>query len=202
MRMIALALPAILASTTAIGVVAAQQPAAPATEAAIQVRLEAARQVSQDFLDELRSRLKEALRVGGPVGAIGACQSLAPDLSNAQSVVSGFEVERTALRLRNPENAPDAWELKVLEAFQTKSAAGAEIAALEHAEVVRTSEGDRLFRYMRAIPMAEMCLSCHGPDVRPEVRSEIARYYPTDKATGFRLGDLRGAVSLTQIIED
>ncbi len=50
--------------------------------------------------------------------------------------------------------------------------------------------------------LSENCFACHGPDVRQDVRAEIARYYPTDKAIGFRVGELRGAVSLTQIVEE
>lgn len=203
MRSTALAVSAVLVVALVPMLALAQQPASPQpNDAAIKARLELARQVSQDFLDEMRTRIKAALRDSGPVGAIGACRSLAPDVANASSVMSGFEVERTALRLRNPENAPDSWELKVLELFQSKTAGGADAGGLEHFEVVRSAEGDRLFRYMRGIAMAEACLGCHGPDVRQDVRAEIARYYPADKATGFRVGDLRGAVSLTQIIED
>ncbi len=67
---------------------------------------------------------------------------------------------------------------------------------------IRSPEGDRLFRYMRAIPVGEMCLTCHGTDVRTDVKAEIARLYPEDKALGFKLGELRGAFSLVQLINE
>ena len=45
-----------------------------------------------------------------------------------------------------------------------------------------------------------MCLTCHGTDIKADVRAELTRYYPADKATGFRLGELRGAFSLVKLI--
>lgn len=40
--------------------------------------------------------------------------------------------------------------------------------------------------------MGQPCLSCHGTD--PDVATSIAALYPKDKATGFRPGELRGAM--------
>jgi hypothetical protein len=41
-----------------------------------------------------------------------------------------------------------------------------------------------------------MCLNCHGEpdkDIKPENLALIRRLYPQDQATGFQLGELRGA---------
>lgn len=46
---------------------------------------------------------------GGPAQAVEACQSLAPSIA-AQHSQAPWTVGRTALKLRNPDNAPDAWE--------------------------------------------------------------------------------------------
>ncbi len=164
-------------------------------------RLQKARDVTVTIADRLRSELGTALK-SGIVGAIGNCQTLSPDLATNASDEFGFEVSRTGLRLRNPENAPDEWEQKVLQLFQTKMASGVDPAKLDHYEIITTAEGDKLFRYMRPIVMGELCLACHGTDVKQEVKAEIARYYPEDKALGFKLGELRGAFSLAQLIEE
>lgn len=164
-------------------------------------RVQRAREVTVIVTDKLRAELGAALKVSA-VDAIGACQTLSPDLVTNASDEFSFEVTRTALKLRNPENGPDEWEQKVLQLFQTKLAGGAEPSKLEHHEVIITPEGDKLFRYMRPIMTGEMCLTCHGTDVKQEVKAEIARYYPEDKAIGFRLGEMRGAFSLAQLIED
>ncbi len=164
-------------------------------------RVQRAREVTGIVADRLRSELGTALK-NGAVDAIASCQTLSPDLATNAFDEFGFEVSRTALRLRNPENGPDEWEQKILQLFQDKIASGADPAKLEFHEVITTAEGDKLFRYMRPIMMADMCTTCHGTDLKQDVKAEIARYYPDDKAVGFKLGEMRGAFSLAQLIED
>lgn len=45
-----------------------------------------------------------------------------------------------------------------------------------------------------------LCLQCHGTpgeDIDPETLASIQKFYPNDKATGFKLGDLRGLWRIT-----
>ena len=108
---------------------------------------------------------------------------------------------RTALKVRNPKNAPDAFERRVLEDFVAKVAAGADPAQLEHYEAV-TEDGERLFRYMKAIPMAaEPCAVCHGGALAADLKTEIEKLYPQDQATGFEPGELRGAFTVTEKLD-
>lgn len=162
--------------------------------------LEAARQTVRLFKDRLKGELHAAIKADGAAQAISLCQTVAPDLATALSDDSGFEVARTSLKLRNPENAPGPWELEVLKQFQEKAAGGADPDKLEHHAEVVTPEGDRLLRYMRGIAVGEICLACHGTDIKADVRAELVRYYPDDKATGYKLGELRGAFSLVKLI--
>ena len=104
---------------------------------------------------------------------------------------------RTSLKLRNPANMPDAWELKVLKTFEERKAAGEDPAKIAYAEVV-TQDGSKRFRFMKAIPTAELCLNCHGSELKPEVVKALDKYYAADKARGFNVGDLRGAFSLSK----
>ncbi|MDX2156553.1 MAG: DUF3365 domain-containing protein [Hyphomicrobiaceae bacterium] len=161
--------------------------------------LEAARQVVRLFTDRIKGELSVAMKADGAANAVSLCQTVSPDISTGLSDESGFEVTRTSLKLRNPENAADAWELEVLGSFQEK-AATVDPSRLEHFAIVVTPEGDKLFRYMKGIPVAEMCLACHGTDIKPDVRAELTRYYPDDKATGYKLGELRGAFSLVRLL--
>jgi hypothetical protein len=55
---------------------------------------------------------------------------------------------------------------------------------------------------MKAIPVGQVCLTCHGSDIAPELRTEINTYYPEDMATGFELGELRGAFTITKVTEN
>lgn len=168
----------------------------------VAARAQKAREAVLVLAERLRSELAAAMKSDGPVGAISACQTISPDLATHAADDLRFEVLRTSHRLRNPENAPDEWEQKVLQLFQTKIVQGADPAKLEHFEVLTTAEGEKLFRYMKPIMTGETCLTCHGTDVKQDVKAEIARYYPDDKAMGFKLGELRGAFSLAQLIEE
>jgi hypothetical protein len=191
-------LPALLAAAAAVA--AAQVPPAFPPQFDLEKTLEAAHQTVRVFSERMRHELAVAIKADGAANAVPLCQTLSPDLSTGLSDESGFEVRRTSLKLRNPENAPEAWELEVLKVFQEKAASGADLSRLEHHELVVTAEGDRLFRFMKAIPTGDICLTCHGTEVKADVRAELTRYYPNDKATGYRLGELRGAFSLVKLI--
>jgi hypothetical protein len=155
-----------------------------------------ARAAVKGLAENLQPTLVNALKTGGPVAAIQACQGIAPDVAAAQSTAHGLSVGRTALLVRNPANAPDALERKVLESFAAKLDAGANPAAVDFGEVVEEG-GRKSFRYMKAIPMAaEPCMLCHGPELKPEIAAEITKRYPQDKAVGFTPGKLRGAFTV------
>lgn len=50
---------------------------------------------------------------------------------------------------------------------------------------------------------APLCLTCHGQpeEIAPEVREKLQTLYPSDQATGYRLNDLRGAVSVAMPLQ-
>ncbi len=149
------------------------------------------------FAARLQGELKGALNSVGAGGAIGVCNVAAPEIAAQTSRQSAWTVGRTALRLRNPSNAPDAWERRVLEDFVRRKEAGANPAELERYEIVE-NQGRRELRYMKAIATAKLCLACHGGAVEPALLAEIRKRYPEDRATGFREGDIRGAFTLSR----
>lgn len=147
------------------------------------------------FQQELLATVKNAVATGGPVKAVEACHLLAPEIAAKQGD-GVWQVGRTSLKIRNPNNAPDAWERQVLESFAERAAAGAPLAELKHGEMV-----DGRFRYMQAIGVGEPCLACHGPTIKPELASAIDSRYPDDQARGYAVGDLRGAFTLSREVE-
>lgn len=156
-----------------------------------------AQALSRQFAQRLQAALAEALQQGGPAQALGVCQAHAPTIAEDLSAASGWRVGRTALRLRNQANGPDAWEAAGLREFQARAQAGEPVAGLVKTEVVEGPQG-RVFRYLAAIPTGQACLTCHGESVDPRVQARIGSLYPGDQATGFKVGELRGAFSLAK----
>lgn len=179
----------------------AAAPAATATVPDLETRLEVARSAVKKHATRLKADLAQAIKDNGPKGAIGACVTIAPDIDATVSEEHQVEIGRTSTRVRNTENAPDDWELAGLETFAKQIAAGSDPQKLEVYDVTVTTEGQRLFRYMKPIMTQEMCLTCHGSNLPQDLKSEIAKSYPDDKAVGFNLGELRGAFTLVQRLD-
>jgi hypothetical protein len=153
------------------------------------------RALAQQLSTDLKGELGSALASSGAAGAIEVCRTRAPQIAAQLSRQSGATVSRTALRVRNPANAPDDMQRAVLEQFADDLASGRVETPLEAAvEINRGGKIER--RYMRAIVTDALCLTCHGPALAPDVAAAIAREYPNDQATGFEPGRLRGAVSV------
>jgi len=153
--------------------------------------------LADQLLGELRTELERALQSGGPLAAIEVCTSRAPAIAERLSRASGAEVGRTALRVRNPANAPDAHERAVLERFArqlAESSAPAAVPPTAQLGVPNPASGGVDHYYMRAIVMQPQCLPCHGATLAPEIAAAIRKNYPADEATGFEPGQLRGAV--------
>jgi hypothetical protein len=164
---------------------------APATE-----WIEQSRQLALQLGSELKAELGGAMAAGGPVAAVNVCHTRAPEIAARLSAQSGATVGRTALRVRNPSNAPDELQRTLLEQFARELASGTFKPPLEAAfEINRGGQVER--HYLRAIPTEALCLNCHGATLAPELAAAIARDYPGDQATGFALGELRGAFSVT-----
>ncbi len=145
----------------------------------------------------LRKELKTAIKEGGFVKAIEVCQTVAPSIAATLSEEGGMVLRRTALKVRNPGNAPDEYERKVLEKFVADFAAGKEIKKVQHAKT-EEADGGRVFRFMRAIPTGKVCLNCHGDNIKDDVKAQLDKLYPEDQATGFKAGELRGAFSFSK----
>ena len=151
-----------------------------------------ARQKVKAFGMQLKGTLKHEMKANGPVSAVKVCNTQAPAIAKAVSD-DGWQVSRTALKVRNSENQPEPWEKTVLERFETQISEGADPKTLEY-----SAEVDGEFRYMKAIPTGGVCLACHGSEINPELKQHIQAFYPHDQATGFSVGDLRGAFSLSK----
>lgn len=143
---------------------------------------------------QLKQALMSAMQAGGPVEAIDVCRIQAPAIAERVSV-GELEVGRTSLKVRNPDNSPDAWERRILKRFERRLADGEDPSRIETFAVRR--EGDRRYgHWMKAIPTQGLCTTCHGKDIAPAVSEAIDSAYPQDQARGYSVGDLRGAFTV------
>jgi hypothetical protein len=161
-----------------------------------------ARSVATALPPKLLAVLKTEIDQGGLEQAMGACNEKAPQMGKAASEQSGWQVRRVSLRQRNPKALPDAWETAVLADFDRRAAAGESPASLERAEVVTSAEGKPQYRYLRALPVQELCTACHGDAnaMSPGVKARLAALYPHDQAVGYSTGQIRGAVALKKAV--
>jgi hypothetical protein len=156
-----------------------------------------ARAVAQDVLKETRSVLEGALAQGNAASALRVCAAVAQNIARKHEH-EGWRVRRVSEKVRNPADSPDADELAVLQRWAQAHAEGRLRASDEHEGVV--GEGARrYYHYMRPIAITgPLCLQCHGaPDtLAPGVQEALQALYPNDHATGYAVGDLRGAISV------
>ncbi len=144
------------------------------------------------FLQQLQQLLTTALQQG-PEAAVRVCADTAQRFTASFARQHGVGIRRVALRWRNPRNQPDSVEAYWIEQFQRWQAHGRSLDTV----VVLHSNGQ--LRLLRPIVLrSPLCLVCHGSpqDIPPSVARLIAERYPEDRARGFRLGEVRGALSI------
>ena len=160
--------------------------------------LEESRALAKAMQGQLAPLLMKEINERGPDGAIGVCTTIAPSVASDLSRKNGVKVSRVSLRARNPVlGTPDAWEQKVLAEFDRRAAAGEKPDAIEFGEVVAEPAG-KSWRYMKALPVMQLCTNCHGPAdaLSTAVKARLQAEYPHDKATGYSVGQIRGAVTV------
>jgi hypothetical protein len=156
----------------------------------------AAQKKIQNFASELKGNLSAAIQTGGFKKGVVVCKDIAPLIAD-KNAADGWAVGRTSLKTRNKNNAPDEWETAILNQFESQQSAGADIKSLivlaEHVEQQTIT-----LRYMKAIGVDGLCLSCHGENITAEVKQILKEQYPNDDAIGYKIGDIRGAFTLSQ----
>ena len=160
-----------------------------------------ARKVASAVPPKLLQVLTDEIARGGPESAIAACREKAPQMARAASEQTGWAIRRVSLRNRNPKAVPDDWERAALEDFDRRAAAGESPATLEKWEVVGNGAKQEA-RYMKALPVQQICMACHGPaeTLKPEVTQQLKSLYPDDKGVGYTLGQIRGAMTIRKAL--
>ncbi|CAC9495515.1 Cytochrome c family protein [uncultured Gammaproteobacteria bacterium] len=153
--------------------------------------------IIKKFGGTLKPQLKSALKSGGAVNAVSVCAVVAPKIAKQiNNENKDWSVRRISLKNRNPNMVLDAWESAKLKEFDQRVANGEKANKMFAAEVV-----DGKFRFLKAQGTAKVCLACHGKNISAEVKKKIQMHYPHDKATGYSLGQVRGAFSLSKTLK-
>ena len=192
----------LIASTLIIG--SASIAYADSSISDIEARTAASKSATGTFLKKLGGTLKSEMKSAGPEAAVKVCQEVAPNIANDISLKNGWQVTRVSSKPRNSMMAlPDAWEQTVLQDFEKRAAKGEKYKNMFKAEVVDEPAG-KSFRFMKAIGVAPQCLSCHGSSekIPQKLQAQFKELYPHDMATGYKVGDLRGAVSIKQPLKN
>lgn len=146
----------------------------------------------------LFGELSAALKESTPDKALDVCAAKAQAMTREIAAAEGLSLRRTALRFRNPENAPDPFEESFMEKEAERVAAGGAPREEPYAEVADAPGGGKELRFLKTIHVGGICVACHGveADISEATRAALGKRYPGDRATGFRLNDFRGVVSV------
>lgn len=161
-----------------------------------------AKKLSAEFVQKLGGTLKQQLESSGTESALSVCKDVAPAMS-AQYSNDNRIVKRVSLKPRNNTiGVADEWEANQLKQFDMAATSGKPAAEIETHAVTDEKDG-RWFRYMKAIPTQIMCLQCHGgaDNIKPTVQTLLKQLYPNDLAVGYKVGEIRGAISVKEKFE-
>ena len=153
-------------------------------------------------MKELKSVLIKEIQQGSVLRAVAVCSDTAQLLTNEFGLKRGVFVRRVSFNNRNKNNYPDEYEKQILNKFKVMQNGGKLSETSENIEII-IEDGSKYLRYLKPIFIQAECLNCHGSeaDMQKETRELIAEKYPNDKAKDYKLGDLRGAVSVIKVIE-
>lgn len=127
--------------------------------------------------------------------AAEVCSNFAQQMTKDYSEEKGIYIHRVSLKLLNSLNRPDKFEKKHLKTFDQLRSENQTVG--EYYEVVEKGD-ERIVRYMKPVIIQESCLKCHGDSsqIPAEIKKILFAKYPKNRATGYKIGDVRGAISV------
>lgn len=141
----------------------------------------------------LSSKLKVAMKTGGPQKAVKFCNAQASVIVDSLMKANNASIRRTTDKLRSQANKPTDSETAQLMAYKNQIAENHPLKP-----VVMPIDGDKI-QFFAPIKMKAVCLKCHGTvgETMKEADYEvIKKLYPDDLATGYKEGEFRGVWSI------
>jgi hypothetical protein len=135
----------------------------------------------------LLQNVGEAMKSGGPTHAVDFCNIHVSSIMDSLSKEYNVRIERIARKNRNPNNALTMEESSLLRPLEK---------GFKNDTLINM--GNKRIYYKAIRIEMPACLQCHGTkeDISPETLSIIRKKYPTDRATGFKMGDYRATWKL------
>jgi hypothetical protein len=153
-------------------------------------------EVSAALINTLGKNLKQHMEAEGPLGAAEFCttQAYALTADVEQKFGKDVQLKRISLKERNPANKAEGDERAVLQSLENLQQTGVILP-----EYLVERVNDDTYKYYKPLIIdKQVCLKCHGDISKDRKLSEyFEKSYPDDKATGYKFGDLRGAVVVT-----
>jgi hypothetical protein len=144
------------------------------------------------LVKKLGGELKIQMQTNGAIGALHFCSQNALSLTEQVAKETKTSIRRVSINERNPVNKVTANETALLKTWEDLLKNG---QPLPPYEIVNLSQNTAIY-YKPIMINNEACLKCHG-NVEGELAKAIKAAYPEDKATGYKMGDLRGMVAVT-----
>lgn len=159
---------------------------------------DAGQAVVSEAAKELSSNLSSAISEDGVSHAIKFCNAEAMPLTQQLSEKFGVDIKRATHKPRNPANLADVEELQVIKKWQSQLESGEDIKSV-------LNKRQRHYEYYAPIRINNpLCLKCHGQrgtDISPENTELLSTLYQGDRATGFKMGDIRGMWAITMPVD-
>jgi hypothetical protein len=147
--------------------------------------------IAAETFSLLSSNLQTAMQQGGVSNALPFCSLAASPLTAGMAGKYGVTIRRVTHKPRNPADRANATESAILQQFEVA------LNGTNPPPSFVTNFTTSTASYFAPIMLNnELCLKCHGEtgkDISTENVAVIHRLYPQDEATGFKLGQLRGA---------
>ncbi len=148
-------------------------------------------EVSSILLQKLGGELKNQMQTGGPMGALHFCSQNALTLTDQVAKDTKSTIKRVSINNRNPVNRASKKEIDILNEWDSLVKNGQPLPAQ-----TLVNQSDSTIMYYKPILINnEACLKCHG-NIEGDLAKAIKASYPEDKATGYKMGDLRGMIAV------
>jgi signal transduction histidine kinase len=133
--------------------------------------------------DTLKDETKEPTQAHQKIINVGEAGRT---FSELLEIFTDFQISLISENPRNEDNNPDDYEKRALAAFEKDT-------SLEKMFKEVTINKKRHIRYLASLKINKSCLACHGD---PKGETDITGF----KKEGYKLGDVKGAVSITMPI--